>query len=188
MYWNITPTMNVLELLWTILAGVGLLVHLVLMVDALRDKAALRASGQNGPRKLIADMNAIDDATRAALQLAFLIVGILAMFNPANTTSGDPSVTGVVASVVFVCGELMLVAVSLYNLHGRYLLVSMMLKYGLLDTCQQEDCPLKGHHPAHTGPPVPPAPTVALALGGVSVERVDDVTTVQVRDQKESIE
>jgi hypothetical protein len=173
MSWNISPTVSVLELLWTILAGVGLLVHMVLMVDALRDKAALNATGQNGPRKLIADMNAIDDATRAILQLAFLIVGILAMFNPSTTASGNPSLVSTVAGVVFIGGEMMLVAVSVYNLHGRYKLVSMMLEYGLLDTCQLDTCPLKGHHPAH---------------GEVTVERADDVTTVHVRDIKESID
>ena len=181
MSWQFTETVTWGELLWTCLACIGLVVHLILMLDAIKDKIALNASGQNGPRKLIADMNAIDDAGRAMLQFGFVVIGVLAMLNPSNPNTSGVNLLGATFAAVLIGGEIVLVAVSVYNLRGRYKLVSMMLEYGLLDTCQQENCPMRGHHPAHGEPVVP-----ALQPGGVSVERIDDSTVIAVRDQQET--
>ena len=159
---DLTETVSVWELAWTILAGIGLVLHLALVIDALRDKFALNEkiklghARKDGPRYTLANLNIVEDLSRAALQLGLLLIGLIAMGNPPNpVTSGAPS--GIILLVV----ELILIAVSVYSLRSRYRVVSQMRSY------------------------IFQAGLPSLAPGEGNVSYQDGVTTTSVRDKEE---
>lgn len=71
-----------IEIVWVLVAVVGLTFSLFNFRDALRDKARLiRAKVSNG-RMLVAQANLLGEATRAVKQAIFATIGALAMLLP----------------------------------------------------------------------------------------------------------
>jgi hypothetical protein len=167
---NLTSTISLLELFWTILAGAGLIIHLALVIDALQDKAALKSLRPDGPRNLIANINLWDDASRAVLQVGFMVIGLYSMLVPPNPAASQS--TSAVPGLIIVALEIMLIGVSVSDLRAKAALLGMMTRYTLVETAE----PLNGASIVLVPPSSPP--------GSVAVSHQDNVTTVQVRDKE----
>lgn len=150
---NLTATVNLIELLWTIMAGLGFTVHMALVIDAVKDKAALRVLRPDGPRNLIANINLWDDLSRAVLQVAFLCIGLYAMLTPPNPKAAPNS--SALPGIIIIVMELMLIAVSIADLKAKATLLGMVTRYTLVEA----DDPLRPASIAlapSSDPPDPP--------------------------------
>lgn len=96
---------NPIVLLWTSGALLGVLINLWAMGDAMLDLQALRASGLNGAREIVAKGNIRREAFRIFKQGCFLAVGLYFLWLPPvpGRTGQGPSA----ASVVLVTGLLL---------------------------------------------------------------------------------
>jgi len=54
---QLTPTISLVEALWTIIATWGLVVALLAHQEFLRDRAVQRADGQNGSKRIVIEGN-----------------------------------------------------------------------------------------------------------------------------------
>jgi hypothetical protein len=167
---NLTSTISLLELFWTILAGAGLIIHLALVIDALQDKAALKSMRPDGPRNLVANINLWDDASRAVLQVGFMLIGLYSMLLPPNPATAQS--TSALPGLIIVMLEIMLIAVSVSDLRAKAALLSMMTRYTLVE----DEAALKASRLflAHANSPP----------GSVAVTHEDNVTTVTVTDKE----
>jgi hypothetical protein len=167
---GLTETISFVELLWTVMAAFGFTLHMALVVDAIKDKAALKALRPNGPRNLIANINLWDDASRAVLQIAFLTIGVYAMITPPNPYSAQSALPG----VVIILMEIMLIVVSISDLRAKAALLGMMARYTLteVDVAPRSSSLLQ--EPASDQ--MPP--------GSVAVSRADHAYTVTVTDKE----
>ena len=169
---NLTSTVSVVELMWTILAGLGFMVHMALVIDAIKDKAALKGLPPEGPRNLVANINLWDDASRAVLQVAFLIIGLYAMFTPPNAAANSSA--SALPGIIILLMEVMLIVVSVSDLRAKVALLGMVTRYTLVVSDEALKPSSSVLEP--TSPPI----------GSVAVSRQDSVTTVQVRDKETS--
>ena len=101
---QLTPTVTLLELLWTFFAGVGFAVTAFQARAADQDLAFLRVSGQNGVRELVAIDNFRSDMAGSFAQFVFFLAGALAMLVP---TARPATGVGVVFSFLFLAAEFM---------------------------------------------------------------------------------
>ena len=167
---TLTETISIVELVWTVLAAFGFTLHMALVVDALKDKAALKALRPDGPRNLIANINLWDDASRAVLQVAFLSIGLYAMFIPPNPASTQSALPG----VIIILMEIMLIVVSISDLRAKATLLGMMARYTLSEADVAPSPSSVLQEPASDQ--MPP--------GSVAVSRADHATTVTVTDKE----
>lgn len=68
-----------IELLWTIIAFVGLVFSLINFADAYKDCKYLAARGITNGRILVAKTNLWTEGMRGAIQTIFLVIGVLAL-------------------------------------------------------------------------------------------------------------
>jgi hypothetical protein len=110
-----------LELLWTGVTLVGVVVNLWGLVDAVADRRWLRSSGLNGRRETVARWHVVLNAGLTWVQAAFLVAGVTACFTRSST--GPTHVARVVVQVLFLSAEpvLVLVAIEAHRYRRRLL-------------------------------------------------------------------
>lgn len=85
-------TISDIEILWTLIAGSGLIFSLYNIREALRDRRAIVESNIGNGRKKIAGHALRNEAARALIQVIFLVIGILTMTyaDPATINPDQP--------------------------------------------------------------------------------------------------
>jgi hypothetical protein len=111
-------TATPIELVWTLLAVVGCTVSAVLVVSAIGDKSALKASKLNGARSVVANSNLRNEAMRMFLQLSFLGIGVRSLLLAPNPSSTDEGSLWV--GILFIVIELGLVSFSAFDLRDKH--------------------------------------------------------------------
>jgi len=76
-----------IEVLWTLLALIGLIFSIYNTREALRDRTALIESRTNGDRLRIANSIIISEITRVIKQIIFLVIGVIALTLTAAPTT-----------------------------------------------------------------------------------------------------
>jgi hypothetical protein len=112
------------EVAFSAVALAGLLVTLWNARDAYGDRAALRASGRNGARKIVADDNIRRERDRALKLGIFLALGVCFMASaPANR---DRPVTrlGLALAAALIAAEVLLVKGSIQDRRARGRLIA----------------------------------------------------------------
>lgn len=94
-------TASPIEIVWTSVALVGVLINCTAAVDAWRDLRALHALGLNGAREIVARGNIRRELLRIFKQGCFLFVGAYFMWLPPATpaTATRPNAGGIVLVV-----------------------------------------------------------------------------------------
>jgi len=91
----LTHTISVPELIWTLWCGAGLGYLIKLLVGAIKDWKWIIHNGANGIREYDAINSVLIFATMNITQLAFVIIGLIAMTQP-------PAIAGHVSSLTYV--------------------------------------------------------------------------------------
>ena len=95
-------TVSVLEIVWTTLAVIGIIVCGRGWGIQGRNKNKLKKSKLNGVRMIAATESVRQERMATLQQVAFLIVGIVAMYNPPNTASANPAWTSIIIGVCLI--------------------------------------------------------------------------------------
>jgi hypothetical protein len=90
------------ELLWTILVLIALGFNIKGAMVAWADRTALRVTGKNGVREIIATIAIENELVRAAMHLVFVAIGLAAMRLPPNQE--DPQGHSQIVFVVLFVG------------------------------------------------------------------------------------
>jgi hypothetical protein len=85
---------NAMELIQTLLSACGVAFSVWALIDAVKDSMALRMSGINGPRSIIANGNIMVEIERLGVHSILFLVGFASVFLPPpygeNQTVGSP--------------------------------------------------------------------------------------------------
>lgn len=135
-------TATLLEMFWTLTGLVGLLINLWALDDAIADlrwqdalpvpqhDAELRASRA---RVRIARGNVRDEALRAAIQLVFMLVGIVAMASaPVDPVRPAPPLQWIVTGAI-VAAQVMLVTKSIEARRDRQWIIATLTRHEWTD-------------------------------------------------------
>lgn len=95
-------TVSVLELVWSVLAVAGIIICGRGWGIQSRNKARLVKSKLNGVRMLAATESVRQERMATLQQVAFLIVGMVAMHNPPNPASANPAWTSFIIGVCLI--------------------------------------------------------------------------------------
>lgn len=111
---NISPV----EVLWVAVTGFGFFIALLSFFATLGDLNALKASGKNGSRKIIAVANVRQEIIRMIKQAAFVSVGIIAMFTP-EPISHEVTLLNSIVGFVFMGVAILMVYSSFTDYYDR---------------------------------------------------------------------
>lgn len=90
-FWSLfTRHSNAMEIIQTLGAAAGVCFSIWAMLDALKDAMALRFSGANGPRSVIASGNIITEIERLVIHMILLLVGVASVLLPPPDFQGEP--------------------------------------------------------------------------------------------------
>ena len=126
---DLTPTVGLEEVIWTIVAAVGTYYVRENRKEALLDQWAVVKSGKNGVRKAAADHAVFVETTILKIEVIFLAVGLIAM-----TRVQTASLT----NRVFLAGLLILASVGLTRLSIRGRVVRRRLSHALDEALKAE--------------------------------------------------
>lgn len=101
-------TASWIEMIWTLVTTVGMVVCIVLFREALGDYRWLRENRLNGERRLLALDAVVSEGIYVITLALFALIGIWSMFIPSPNPSGKPTTLAIMVTVVFV-----LVAISM---------------------------------------------------------------------------
>jgi hypothetical protein len=107
-----------IEVMWTLIAAVGLAFSLYNMREATSDAATLRERGIANGRRILATTNVLAESARLAKQTIFLLIGIVAMFLPEVANSADLPTVQMLAGIFIKWG---LIVASLLTTFQSYL-------------------------------------------------------------------
>lgn len=102
---NITNTITVLELVWTIVAACGLVFMILLLHRSYEDREWLmdtKANGDKDLRQYVATTSFLIFIGGFVTQLTYTIVGIIAMTNPNLNNSSQPHLKQLFTSALFI--------------------------------------------------------------------------------------
>lgn len=102
-----------ISVVWVALSIGGLAVGFVSLGEASADRRALRESGKNGVRLIVARAALVTEATRMALQFLIVLMGVGSLLNPITSEARAPLV------YVAVLGTAIIVFNSVYSLMVR---------------------------------------------------------------------
>jgi hypothetical protein len=115
---RIPDTVAPIEVLWTLVALMALLLHFWAGQDARQDLRSLNLL-HAPPLRLIAQSNIAVAYGLGYIQVVFVVIGIRAMTLPSPTPTGDPDVGAVLAGVAFIGAELILAGISWLSVYVR---------------------------------------------------------------------
>lgn len=106
----VTSTISLAELVWVSVGLLGLVVSAWNLADAIRDEAAVDASGVNGAIREVARGNVLEEMLRVGKALAIVAGGCAAMLAPPAMKSQPISALAVIVTAsVFVLAGLVVV-------------------------------------------------------------------------------
>jgi hypothetical protein len=82
----LTPTVSLIEVLWTLLGVISVTAHLLNLAQAWANRRAVREAGPT--LRATAELTVRETAVTALVQLVFLLAGIRALFYPPPAGSG----------------------------------------------------------------------------------------------------
>lgn len=119
-------------IVWTVIAGIGVIAGIVLIREALRDRAAVAATGKpDAVRHLLVRSGIRTEALRMVTQAVFLIIGVVTIDFIA-TDSPPPSWFGDLISWGLVVGSACITTNSVLNISARRRLDRLLIEEGAM--------------------------------------------------------
>lgn len=89
---GIMTAITYLEIAWTVIALIGVVITLFILIDGLQDLRYLRENAipRNDPGAILVRSDVRSDAIRFAIECLFLMVGCITLFVPAGPVEGNP--------------------------------------------------------------------------------------------------
>lgn len=110
--------LNIIEIIWTLVTFTGFVLNFYALTLAQGDLRALKESGQNGARKIVAKANVRQEIIRTIKQATFAVLGVWAVLIP-NPVRQEVSIFGLVLSIVLTALACLLVAGSYLDWRDR---------------------------------------------------------------------
>jgi hypothetical protein len=118
---ELTHTISILEVLWTVIVTIGLFIIHTAYDKVLGDLDALRLKADyiiGGPREILAKIRIRTERMKMTTMLGFLLIGISAMTAPASA-AGPLTPTAILLTVVFIGGAIAMVADTFFYIRDR---------------------------------------------------------------------
>lgn len=122
--WGLPPTVAPTEAVWSVTALAGLLVTVWGLWDAYGDRRALRLSGRNGARRLVATGNIRREWSRTYVLLCFLALGVYQMQRAPVLANQPVTPGGIALTIALVLAALSIVVGSVLDRRERVKLLA----------------------------------------------------------------
>jgi hypothetical protein len=109
-----------IEIVWTLIAGIGLAFSIFNVREAFADRAALKLAGVKNGRKMIADEGLLQELARTVIQAIFLTIGLLAMTYPDPPDVSDRPWNLVLIGIVFRWGLIISASLIMLKSFGAW--------------------------------------------------------------------